>query len=77
MTLGDLTSAHIGRTITLTRDGRARVVDSVRHFRLTVEGSKEKVRKTSVMLGATGAKGSDHLGEHVGDSTDTVVLGNG
>jgi hypothetical protein len=76
MRLGDLTAAHIGRVVTFT-DGTARVVDSVRHFRLSVDGSKEKVARTSVMLGSTGAKGDSHLGEHLADSNETIVLANG
>jgi hypothetical protein len=52
-------------------------VAGIRHYLVTGPDTKTPVRKTSVMLGATGAKGNDHLGEHIGDSTDTIVLGNG
>jgi hypothetical protein len=77
MVLGELTWAHIGRTIKVRRDGPARVVASVRHYTITDEQTKEIKRKTSVMLRSTGAKGNDHLGEHIGDSADEIVLGNG
>lgn len=77
MTLGELTANHIGRTITLA-DGRTRVVASMRHFRIADPAdAKATLRRTSVMVGPTGAGGKTDIGEHIGDSGDKVTVGNG
>lgn len=77
MKLGELTADQIGRTIKVRSDGPARVIASVRHYLISDEDGKSILRRTSVMLRSTGAKGNDHLGEHIGDSADEVVIGNG
>lgn len=79
MNLGDITAAHVGRTIKVQQDAPARVIAGVRHFTVPdPDGGKSALlRLTSVMLGSTGAKGADHLGEHLGNSSDEVAIGNG
>lgn len=79
MKLGELTADQIGRTIKVKQGGPSRVIAGVRHYLIPDEAGKKgaTLRRTSVMLGSTGAKGNDHQGEHIGDSADEVVVGNG
>lgn len=79
MKLGELTADQIGRTITVTRAARARVIAGVRHYQIADENGKKGavLRRTSVMLRSTGDKGNEHQGEHIGDSGDEVTVGNG
>ena len=77
MKLGELTASHIGRTIKVRPDGPARVIAGVRHYTIPDKDAKGVLRRTSVLLRSTGAKGNDHMGEHIGDSADEVVIGNG
>jgi hypothetical protein len=74
--LGELTADHIGRTIKVRRDSPARVIAGVRHYTIPDKDAKGVLRRTSVMLRSTGAKGNDHFGEHIGDSSDEVTVSN-
>jgi hypothetical protein len=78
MILGDLTAHHIGRIVTFRPGGPARAIASLRHFTISDPETKNGVlRRTSVMLTSTGAGAKDHQSEHIGDSADQVVIGNG
>lgn len=76
MILGELAAAHIGRAVRVKPGADAQVVDSMRHYTIPDPVVKNGVlRRTSVMLRSNQEAGK--VNEHIGDSTDQVVMANG
>lgn len=76
MTLGELTANHIGKSIRTSPSEPARVISSVRHFRMTNPADpKETLRMTCVLINSAVKEGE--LNMHQDRSDTTVVLANG